>query len=58
MQSRACAGVFCSILLCSGGTVLMSHFWDFFIKVATLLFKAVCLLTDGVKQELWLQKLC
>lgn len=36
----------------------MSHFWDFFIKVATLLFKAVSLLTDGVKQELWLQQLC
>lgn len=31
----------------------MSPFWDFFIKFATLLFKAVCLLTvgGGVKRE-------
>lgn len=26
---------------------MVSPFWDFFIKVATFLFKAVCLLTVG-----------
>lgn len=45
--SRACARLFCSILFCSRGTILVSPFWDFFIKVATFLFKAVCLLTVG-----------
>lgn len=46
-------GCFAAFCFCSEGTVLVPPFWDFFIKIATLLFKAVCLVTvgDGAKQE-------
>lgn len=49
-QSRARARVFCSILFCSvlfssGGTILVSSLWDYVIKVATFLSKALCLLS-------------
>lgn len=43
-----CFAAFCFVREGKGGAVLVSPFWDFFIKVATLLFKAVFfLLTVG-----------